>query len=645
MGKPKNRLGSERTRSATLAVGYVRRSTDRQEQSIGDQTKAIEAFAAEHGLTLVRFYTDDAISGTSTAKRLGFQQMVADAQAKAPSFRYVVCYDVKRFGRIDNDEAGYYRHLLKQAGVEVLYASEGFAGDSTDDLLRPVKQWQARQESKDLAKVSIRGLVSKATSGASASGEESSTRTGGWWMGGAPPFGYDLRYENRAGEFLFVLRYMRDGSKQMLDERGGPIRTLERGESVSVSKRDRCRLVPSETQRTETVERIFKMYSDEGLGLKAIASRLNASDTPTPRGPDWSPVYSGKWATGTVRAILKNPAYSGDMVWNRRTDARFYRIDGEGNAIERKILGSPRRLEPNDERDWIVNEKAHQSLVSKRTWELTRARFEQRQESSAERSERLAASPPPSGPRSRFLLSGLCRCSLCGSTYEGHRDWTTRNGVKTRSWSYACGGYIRHGRSTCSRGAIPKDKLESIVIDAVLKHYEQFRGPDGRTLLAKAISDLIGGEVEEIEAERRRVERRLSQLDATIRNLIDSLTPANRSLVDRRLGELQDEQSMLAADLARLDARTLSTGEIAKLVRDMSKFIESLPTLLRHGEQPDRRIAIRRCVESATFDRKRGRALMRVRRVPIARGGRTAEGTDEVVAAVPTLKPSARSKQ
>ena len=58
------------------AVGYVRRSTDRQEQSIPDQKKAIETYAAEHDLSLVKFYTDDAISGTSTLGRRAFQQMV-----------------------------------------------------------------------------------------------------------------------------------------------------------------------------------------------------------------------------------------------------------------------------------------------------------------------------------------------------------------------------------------------------------------------------------------------------------------------------------------------------------------------------------------------------------------------------------------
>lgn len=153
-------MGAQRKASAPrrdTAVGYLRRSTDRQEQSIPDQKRAIERYAAENGLRLLRFYTDDAISGTSALRRPAFQQMVGDAQGASCPFGTIVVYDVKRFGRLGNDEAGYYRHVLHTHGVEVLYATEGFHGDGTDDLLRPVKQWQAREESKDLSKVTIRG--------------------------------------------------------------------------------------------------------------------------------------------------------------------------------------------------------------------------------------------------------------------------------------------------------------------------------------------------------------------------------------------------------------------------------------------------------------------------------------------------------
>ena len=67
--------------------------------------------------------------------------MIRDAESPSRQFGIIIVYDVKRFGRIDNDEAGYYRHRLRLCGVEIRYVSENFNGDTTDDLLRPVKQW------------------------------------------------------------------------------------------------------------------------------------------------------------------------------------------------------------------------------------------------------------------------------------------------------------------------------------------------------------------------------------------------------------------------------------------------------------------------------------------------------------------------
>ena len=133
------------------AAAYVRRSTDRQEQSLDDQRRTIETYADEEGFEIIEWFVDDGISGTSTQARKGFQAMVRAAQDPSSTFRHVLVYDVKRFGRVDTDEAGYYRHLLRRAHVEVIYVSEGFNGDDSDDLIRSVKQWQARNESKDLS--------------------------------------------------------------------------------------------------------------------------------------------------------------------------------------------------------------------------------------------------------------------------------------------------------------------------------------------------------------------------------------------------------------------------------------------------------------------------------------------------------------
>ena len=113
-----------RAHATTLAVGYARRSTDRQEQSIADQRRAIEAYAVRQDCEVLDWYVDDAISGAGTEGREAFLKMVEDAQRPGCQFKCVLVYDVKRFGRLDNDETGHYRYLLRQAGVDVIYVAE-----------------------------------------------------------------------------------------------------------------------------------------------------------------------------------------------------------------------------------------------------------------------------------------------------------------------------------------------------------------------------------------------------------------------------------------------------------------------------------------------------------------------------------------
>lgn len=592
--------------SRLLAVGYLRRSTDRQEQSIPDQKRAVERFAAENGLRIERHYVDDAISGTSASQRRAFQEMVADAQRPGCPFGYVVVYDVKRFGRLDNDEAGYYRHILKTHGVEVLYASENFARDGTDDLLRPVKQWQAREESKDLSKVTIRGLLSKVESGA--------------WMGGAPPYGYDLRYETdrgAEGEFLFVLRFMPDGTKLVLDEEGQVTRTLERRETLSISKRDRAKLVPSAEERVAAVQRIFRMSAEENRGYASIAEALNGEGLPAPRGPAWARIYNGAWTSSTIRSILVNPVYAGDLVWNRRTDARFHRISQKQATPRRDVYGA--RLVPNPEEDWIRIPASHEPLVSRRLVELAQQVREARPTSKAQRGQNPRVVGGWRGQRARFLLSGLVQCARCGGRYEGCRRTKGNpraDGSKVLTFYYGCGSYIRRGRSACRFGPIDQDAIEAAVVETLLSFYERYRGDAGLRLLAQRVKEAVGSESEDLAQARTRVLREQEKLERTVARLLDNITPANRAFVDERLEALGKTRDALSRRLEELDALALGAQEVQGVVRECATFLASLEFSLRH-DAPDARIrAARQCVSSIVFDFEKREATLATRIVP-----------------------------
>ena len=244
------------------AAIYLRRSTDRQEKSLEDQRREILRYASEHDFGVVAEFVDDGVSGTSGETRKGFLAMLEEAQSPTRPWRNILVWDIKRFGRMSSDEVGYYRWLFKQAGVEIVYTSEGFTGTSADKFLRFFKQEAARDESATLSKAVILGLVSLADQG--------------WWPGGMAHYGYDLAYFDQAGRLFQIVRATDARDKIILDPDGREIRTVRRGQKVKGSHAEHVRLVPSLDERVGTVRRIFDWYAgSSNVGFRAIADRLN----------------------------------------------------------------------------------------------------------------------------------------------------------------------------------------------------------------------------------------------------------------------------------------------------------------------------------------------------------------------------------
>src|SRR5262245_66552216 len=80
----------------TKAIGYVRRSTDRQEESLDQQRTRLAEFAKSKGWQLVEVFEDDAISG-SEMRRPGLDRLL-EASAK-PDVDVVLAWDRNRLAR------------------------------------------------------------------------------------------------------------------------------------------------------------------------------------------------------------------------------------------------------------------------------------------------------------------------------------------------------------------------------------------------------------------------------------------------------------------------------------------------------------------------------------------------------------------
>lgn len=261
---------------ARRAGVYVRMSTDKQDQSIALQLDYIARYACDHGYELQRIYRDEGRSGLTLRDRPGLQQLLADIAGGSPGYGVLLVYDVSRWGRFQNlDQGAYYEFMCSLADVTVVYCAEAFNSDGGPlwHVMKDVKRLMAAEDSRQL---SVRVYAAHVHLLAQ-----------GFKPGGAAGFG------------LARMSVRPDGSQRRL---------LQAGERKGFVN-DRVVLVAGAPMEIETVQKIFDWYTEDCLSYRELARRLNAAAVAAPGRNGWS--------DSKVRAILTNPKYCGQLVYNR----------------------------------------------------------------------------------------------------------------------------------------------------------------------------------------------------------------------------------------------------------------------------------------------------------------------------------------
>ncbi len=142
-------IGENRKRRV---AGYARVSTDADEQnsSYEAQVDYYTTYIQGHAdWEFVDLYTDEGISGTSTAKREGFKQMITDALDD--KIDLIITKSVSRFARNTVDSLVTIRQL-KEAGVEVYFEKENiYTFDSKGEMLLTIMSSLAQEESRSIS--------------------------------------------------------------------------------------------------------------------------------------------------------------------------------------------------------------------------------------------------------------------------------------------------------------------------------------------------------------------------------------------------------------------------------------------------------------------------------------------------------------
>jgi site-specific DNA recombinase len=175
-----------------------------------------------------------------------------------------------------------------------------------------------------------------------------------------------------------------------------------------------------------TIRRMFEMYS-KGQSLKRIAHTLNAEGVKSPQ-PQKGRV-SRSWCVSSVRHILKNRRYSGQIIWNTK---RKVRVPGSGKRIYRR----------RPESEWVVTMAPHLQIVSDELFAAVERRFAITQKLWGAGVEGTGLTRGQA--RQVYLFSGLLVCSECGGsiTLVGGRAKTSRS-------EYGCSLHTQRGDSVC----------------------------------------------------------------------------------------------------------------------------------------------------------------------------------------------------
>jgi DNA invertase Pin-like site-specific DNA recombinase len=258
------------------AAEYVRMSTEHQQYSTENQHAAIQRYADDHGLIIVRTFSDAGKSGLGIQGREALQELLRVVNSGSADFGTILVYDVSRWGRFqDADEAAHYEFQCKQRHITVQYCAEHFSNDATpmSAVIKSLKRAMAGEYSRELSTKVFAGQCRLVTLG--------------YRQGGTA--GYGLR-------------------RLLLDQNGNQKAILARGERKSLQT-ERVILTPGPEEELAIVRRIYDIFTRQNRTEPEIAAILNGEGILNEVGQPWT--------QGAVHELLTNEKYVGNNLYNR----------------------------------------------------------------------------------------------------------------------------------------------------------------------------------------------------------------------------------------------------------------------------------------------------------------------------------------
>ncbi|MBL4846938.1 MAG: recombinase family protein [Planctomycetes bacterium] len=467
-----------------------------------EQEEACRRYAQNEDLGQVIRIERENQSGTSGFDRPKFRALVEAAERG--EFDVFLTLDMSRFGRFTPDERGYWVTLLKQVGVSVRHVMDDarLAGEA-GPIMGAILQTGQREHSLKTAYKVAMGAVAAAKQG--------------FWPGGTVSYGY--RLERKEGF---------DG-------------TGKRSASVKV--------VPGEAA---IVQEMFRLRGELGLSHQGIATRLRAAGHRTKKGRNWT--------GNSVRYVLKNPLYKGELVRGGSRGARKAKFfHGSLNGPLPVAGPSP----------CMVFKNVAPPIVSEELWGKVQVLGAAR---------RREFSTEYTGPRlgGAYLLTGLTQCGACGLSAVANAGSSTRlkDGTQRRYAYYTCNLRTRGSdrEPGCERVKAPTQALGEAVLEQVRRVTAQINPKTVAAILRERLAARLGSGASVDVAALKRARARLAQRR---RELVLAETEFERLA----LSDLAEEDARLAEQIAAEERRVQAGAGSEDFERAIERAVASAQAL------------------------------------------------------------------
>ncbi len=368
--------------SVGLYIRLSREDDDKNEmsESITNQKSLLLQYVKENNLRVYDIYIDDGYSGTNF-DRPDFNRLLNDIELG--KINMIITKDMSRLGRDYIGTGNLIEKYFPEHNVRYIAVTDNIDTflDSSNNDIAPFKAIMNDMYAKDISKKIKSSLKAKMKEGK--------------WVGGRTPFGYNQDKDNKNHLVVNV-------------------------------------------EQASVVGKIFDMCL-EGLSFFKIAKQLTNEGVKPPAqyyNFEWKSNYNlkyGEWHSKTIRDILTNRMYIGDMVQNRRSKVNY--------KVKKVIKNNPD--------NYIIVENTHEAIIDKETF--------------YEVQKRIPKNKGRNEKKENHLLDGLLYCGDCGHRIsiqarrkQDNRCYTICNYYRT---------YMK--QKLCTTHSNNYDELEKVIIKSL----------------------------------------------------------------------------------------------------------------------------------------------------------------------------------